>query len=145
MFVMGNPCGKPALLCSAVVLAVSAVVPVASGIAATTEASAVPSKLVGQWTRAVTFADRNAHGGGADGFCRLTVTKSGAAHLRCINIGTFDGKIASAGTNRVHITLFDATPNVYRWRVSGGRLTLTALTDDTPNRAGVMWGVWKRP
>jgi hypothetical protein len=141
---MGSPCRRAALLCSAVVLAVSAVVPVASGIAATTEASAVPSKMLGQWTRKVTYADRNAHEGGAVGFCTLTVKKSGAAHLGCINIGRFDGKIVSAGTNRVHITLFDATPNVYRWRVSGGRLTLTALTDDTPARAGVMWGVWKR-
>jgi hypothetical protein len=141
---MGNPCRKAVLLCSAVVLTVSAVGPLASGFAAATETSAVPSQLVGQWTRAVTFADRNAHGGGAVGFCRLTVKKSGAAHLRCINIGTFDGKIVLAGTNRVHITLFEITPNVYSWRVSGGRLTLTALTDDTPARAGVMWGVWNR-
>ena len=141
---MGNPCRKALLSCSAAVLAVSAVVPVASGIAATTEASAVPSKMLGQWTRPVTFADRNVHGGGAIGFCRLTVKKSGAAHLGCINIGHFDGKIVSAGTNRVHINLFDSTPNVYRWRVSGRLLTLTTLTDDTPARAGVMWGVWKR-
>jgi hypothetical protein len=141
---MGNPCHKAPLLCSTVVLAVSAVGPVASGIAAATEASAVPSRLVGQWTRPVTSADRNAHGGGAEGFCRLTVKKGGATHLRCINIGTFDGKIVSGGTNRVHINLFYRTQNVYSWRLSGGRLTLTPLTDDTPERAGVMWGVWNR-
>jgi hypothetical protein len=140
---MGRLWRKVALRCSAVVLVVSVVVPVASGIAGT-EASAVPSKLVGNWTRPVTSADRNAHGGGAEGYCRLTVKKTGAAHLRCLNIGTFDGKVVSAGTNRVHINLFDRTQNVYRWRLSGGRLTLTPLTDDTPDRAGVMWGVWKR-
>jgi hypothetical protein len=69
---------------------VAAAIPLATGTTAETARTTaehsktalrqgLPSKLLGQWTRAVTFADRNAHGDGAVGFCRLTVNKGGAA------------------------------------------------------------------
>jgi hypothetical protein len=120
---------------------------VASGIAAVTQASAFPSKLIGKWTRKVTAADVKRTGGygvPAGIVCTLTIKKSGAAHLVCTQVGVLDGRIVPAGTNRVHITLGDTTPNLYGWHVTAHLLTLTKLNDVTPDRAAAMWGIWKR-
>ncbi len=140
-----------ALRCSAVVLTAAAVAPVASGIAAVTEASAVPSKLVGKWTRTITKADVK-RGGGlfllAGKVAKFTVVKNG--HFTVDeglggNLGTVDGNLVPAGPNRIHINVNGVTtPNVYAWRVSGRLLTLTKLKDSEPDRVTVMWGVWKR-
>lgn len=118
-----------------------------TGLAAPRDASTVPSKLVGQWTRKITSADVRRAGGVAvlvGSVCTLTVKKSGAARLDCTKVGVFEGSLVAAETNRVHINLGDPTPNVYGWRVSGRLLTLTKLKDATPDRAAAMWGVWKR-
>jgi hypothetical protein len=83
--------------------------------------------------------------------CTLTIKTSGATHLTCGAVkDTTVGTIAPAGTNRIHINLFDPGPgfdpgpDVYSWRVSGGRLTLTNRTDSLPDRVAAMEGVWKR-
>ena len=54
---MGSPSSLAALRCAAVVLTVAVVIPVASGIAAAREATAVPAKIVGRWSRIVTSSD----------------------------------------------------------------------------------------
>ena len=144
---MGRHWRRAALRCAAVVLAVAVGIPVASGIAAETKASAVPAKLVGRWTRTVTSADIKRTGGygvAAGTVCTLTIKKGGATHLDCTNIGGFDGNIVAAGVNRVHINLGITSPNVYRWRVSGRLLTFTTLRDDVSDREAAMQGVWKR-
>ena len=138
---------RAALRLWAVVITVAVVVPVASGIGAVSQTSTVDTKLVGTWTRKVTSADVKRTGGygiPAGTVCKLTIKKSGAAHLACTNIGDFDGTIVPAGTNRVHINLGLSNPDVYRWRVSGRLLTFTKLQDVVGDRAAVMWGVWKR-
>ena len=141
---------KAAWRCSAVMLAVAMVVPVASGIAAGTQTSAVPAKLIGTWTRKVTSADvkrAGALGIPAGSVCTITVKKSGVfnSYVFCTRgVGGFDGNITPAGTNRVHINLGLSNPNVYRWRVSGRLLTFTKISDPVQDRAVVFWGVWKR-
>ncbi len=147
---MGRRTRKAALQCSAVVLAVAVVVPVASGIAAVSRPSAVPAKLVGKWTRTVTRADVK-RGGGlvlmAGHVFTLTITKSGSSTVSCAGLGglcTADGKIVPAGINRVHINVGAPTPSLYGWRVSGRLLTFTKLKDSVPDRVEIMWGVWKR-
>jgi hypothetical protein len=130
-----------------VALAVGVVVPVASGIAAVTQTSAVPAKLVGKWTRKVTSADVKRTGGygvSAGTVCTLTVKRSGVAHLDCTNIGGFGGTIVPAGANRVHINLGIPSPDVYKWRVSGRLLTFTKVKDTVADREAAMEGVWKR-
>ena len=144
---MGRHWRKAAWRCSAVFLVVAVLVPAASGIAAVTQSSAVPAKLVGKWTRKVTSADVKRTGGygvPAGTVCTLTIKKSGVAHLFCTNIGGFDGNIVPAGTNRVHINLGDPRANVYGWRVSGRLLTFTKLKDIVADRVAGMEGVWKR-
>jgi hypothetical protein len=127
------------------------VVPAASGISAASKATAVPAKLVGTWTRKVTSADvKREHPTDPTGdskiaagqVWRLTIKKSGPATLS----GPYYwvGPITPAGANRVHISVYVAYPNVYRWRVSGRLLTLTKISDYLPTRAAVLQGIWKR-
>jgi hypothetical protein len=128
------------------------VIPVPSGIAASTRTSAVPAKLVGKWTRTVTSGDAKRAGGlvlMAGHVFKLTIMKSGSWAVSCAGLGglcTADGKIVPAGINRVHINTSDAiqSPNLYGWRVSGQLLTFTKLKDSNHDRVEVMWGVWKR-
>ena len=135
---------------SAAVLAVALVVPATDGISATTEATVVPAKLVGQWTRKVTVADvkrTGATGIPAGSVWTLTIKKSGYASLSGKGQGPpFTGKIVLAGANRVHVNVGVAFPNVYGWRVSGRLLTFTKITESPAlaDRAAVIWGVWKR-
>lgn len=131
----------------AAVLTAALVVPVADGIAAATEANAVPAKLVGRWTRKITAADVKRTGAFeilTGSVCTLTIKKSGAASVVCTGVGGFDGLIVTAGTNRVHIDLGLPGSNVYRWRVSGRLLTFTRISDPIADRAAAFWGVWKR-
>ena len=146
---MGSHSRKEALRCSAVVLAVAVVVPVASGIAAATRTSAVPAKQVGKWTRKVTSADvkRTGATGTPDGSVwTLTIKKSGAAVVSSPGVDSLDGNIVPAGVDRVHINinLVTPTPNIYRWSVSGRLLTFTKISDPIPDRAAIFAGVWKR-
>jgi hypothetical protein len=144
---MGMNWRKAAWPCSTAVLAVAVLIGAGSAIAAATSTSAVPSKLVGKWTRKVTNADVKRTGGfgvPAGTVCTLTIKKSGGAGLVCTNVGGFEGTIVPAGTNRVHINLGIPSPNVYKWRVSGPLLTFTKLKDTVGDREAAMEGVWKR-
>ena len=130
-------------------VAVSLVVPPVSGIAALSGTSAVPAKLVGQWTRKVSTADvkrARAPGIPAGSVCTLTVKKAGLFNARivCTGAGEFTGNIVPAGASRVHINLGLSDPNTYRWSVSGTRLTFTKINDPVGDRVAALWGVWKR-
>jgi hypothetical protein len=135
----------------AVVLTVAAVVPVTSGIAAGREASNVDAKLVGKWTRKVTSADvkrAQAFGGVPVGeVVTLAIKKSGDTKISTGNGDLdFSGKVVPAGTGRIHIYVPLVFPNVYRWSVSGQRLTFTpvSVSHGGEDTEAVFWGVWKR-
>jgi hypothetical protein len=152
---MGSPSPLAALRCSAVILVLAVVVPVASGVAAGTsrsvgtQASAVPPHLVGTWTRTVTRADvkrTGAHGIPVGTVCTLTVkNSSGESRLVCTkNVDPLFGFVVRAGSGRVHINLGLAHPDVYTWRVSGPLLTFTKVEDTVRDRVAAMEGVWRR-
>ena len=58
--------------------------------------------------------------------------------------GAFEGYIRSVGPSRFRTDLCIGVPAVYGWRVSGRQLTLTKVSDQTPDREAVFWGVWKK-
>jgi hypothetical protein len=149
---MGSPSYRAALRRAAIVLTVAVVVPVASGIGAVRQASAIDTKLVGKWTRTLTKADVKRSAGGlvlmAGHAFTLTITKSGRWTVACAGLGglcTADGNVVTAGINRIQLNTSPTDPpNLYAWRVSGRLLTLTKLKDSVPDRRLVFWGVWKR-
>jgi hypothetical protein len=144
---MGKSWSEVARRCSAAVFALAVLAAAGGAIGAAASTRAVPAKLVGKWTRTVTLADlkrTGASGVTVGSVCTLTITKSGAAHMPCTNVGAFDGTIVPAGGDRVHINLGLSTPDVYKWRVSGGRLTFTKVKDTVADRTAAMEGVWKR-
>jgi hypothetical protein len=136
-----------------IVFVLAAISAPASGSAAAPDVRAVPAKLVGKWTRKITSSDVfrvRATSFLAGNVCTLRIWKRGPVHLDCTNLG-LAGRILPDGQNLVHI--LDAGPgvndvfkttNLYRWRVSARRLTLTTIVDVTPDRAAALWGDWKR-
>ena len=133
----------------AVALAVSLVALAASGIAAVARSSALPAPLLGKWTRTVTSADVKhvgATGIPAGSICTLTINHSVLnASVSCTKgVGAFQGIVAPAGANRVHIQLGMPNPDVYSWRVSGSHLTFTKVKDTVPDREAVFLGIWQR-
>jgi hypothetical protein len=133
------------------VVAIAAGLVTASGTATRTTSSAFPTKLVGQWTRKVTFADLKRSSGGVvvpvvpvGTACTLTIKATSAIHLVCTNLGAFDGRLVPAGPDRVYIKVDVPEKNVYWWRVSGRSLTFTKVSEPVPDRAAVFWGVWRR-
>jgi hypothetical protein len=130
----------------AVVVAVAAVLPAASGLAAVTSTGALPAQLIGTWTRKVTSADIKRTGGNgitAGSVWTLTIKKSGYATISG-SAGAFEGYVHAAGAGRFRTSLGIGIPAVYKWRVSGRLLTLTKVSDPTPDREAVFEGVWKR-
>lgn len=146
---MGRPWQKAAWCRSAIVLLVAIVGPAASGVAAVTQTRVVPAQLVGKWTRTVTANDVKRTGGTGvppGTRCTLTIMKTGVqtASVTCTNIGGFNGTIVPAAAGRVHINVGAPGANLYSWRVSGQRLTITKIKEDVWDRAAVFSGVWKR-
>ncbi len=150
---------KAAFRWAAVGVAVGVVIPPVSGIAGETQRSpsllsglskthALPAKLVGRWTRTVTKADVVRTGGydvAPGSVCTLTIKADGFAKLVCpADVGSFEGRIVPAGIDRVRIDLASSTPNVYRWQVTGRRLTFTKQQDSDNDREAAMEGVWTR-
>ncbi len=141
------------LLFAIIIFGLAAISAPASGSAAPPDVRVVPAKLVGKWARKITRSDvfRVQATSFLDGnVCTLRIWKRGPAHLVCTNLG-LTGRILPDGPNLVHI--LDAGPgvndvfkttNLYRWRVSERRLTLTTIVDRTPYRAAALWGVWQR-
>src|SRR5712691_6492506 len=131
---MGRPCHRAALRCSAVVLVVAVVVPVAIGTAAVTQTSAVPAKLVGRWSRsakATTFASWS-----------MVIKKSGAVAFyqpgsTYVDFTTTFNATAGGRLN-VGTVPICSTKAVYRWKVSGKLLTITKVSDkQCPDRVSL--------
>jgi len=146
---MGRQWRKTVRRSWAVALAASLVAPAASGIAAVAKSSALPAPLLGKWTRKVTSADVKhvgATGVPAGSVCTLTINGGVLnASVSCTKgVGGFQGIVAPAGANRVHIELGQPDPDVYGWHVSGRHLTFTKVKDTVPDREAVFSGVWQR-
>ena len=146
--------------------AAALVIPVASGVASVTGASAVPAKLVGAWTRDVTKANYNKYGQGQQGHLvgvwAMVVKKNGEVDMytpgayrpgctaKHTCIYDFSARFSAAG-NRV--TLADPTARTcigkvtYGWKVARKSLTLKVIAETdkscTPFEA-LLEGVWKQ-
>jgi hypothetical protein len=132
--------------CCAAGLAVAAVVvPVAS--ATDTEASAVPTNLVGRWTRTVTAADWKR--AGARGFVTsfvgpYTMVVKPNGKVKIIDFtATFSplpgGRLSISGVPVCH-----PKKGLYGWKMANRKLTLTKLKDTCSAEVGLFTGVWTR-
>jgi hypothetical protein len=121
---------------------------------ATNEASVVPAKLVGCWSRNVTSADytRAGTGGFPTGVWSMTIKKGGSVALFTPGSGcggSFADFRTSLSVAAGRLT-FNSVPvctskGVYSWKVSGKSLTLRAVADkQCAPRIGLFTGVWKR-
>ena len=151
---MGRHWRRAAVRCAAVVLAVAAGTPVASGIAAETKASAVPSKLVGRWSRNVTKANWKKYGltGEPAGVWRITFKKGGDLYFyapgtctSCSPSVTSNFSVAGPRLTIGAVLACPTTEGVYGWKVSGRTLTLKRIVDRQCGvRSALFTGVWKR-
>ena len=138
---MGGHSRRAAWRYSALVLAVAVIIPVASGIAATTHTGAVPAKLVGRWSRsanAATFASWS-----------MVIKKSGAVAFYQPGTSYVDFtttfNATMGGRLNVGVVPICQTKAVYRWKVSGKLLTIKKVSDpQCPDRVGLYSGVWQR-
>ncbi len=78
--------------------------------------------------------------------CTLTIDKSGVlnGYFACSRLGGVAGPVRSIGAHRVDVNIGAFGPTVYSWRVSGRHLALNKISDRTPIRVVVLWGVWTR-
>jgi hypothetical protein len=136
-------------------------------------AQAPPSALAGAWTRTVTAADLAKSGPGPPPAGRWTLVFDGvgAWHLDPLGSGVVNEYDAEPGVIHVYAPIqmaplddtgkggiskyghhgiggTDCTAagpfGTYRWAVTGGQLTLTAVHDGCPNRLAIWEGVWTR-
>jgi hypothetical protein len=135
--------GSGRFLCFFVVTAEFALA--AHAFAATTGARAVPSNLVGCWSRRAPALE-----GVSAGVWSIAIKKSGTLvaftpGTNCGANGDFTGAL-SVNANRLTIGQLPVCPNrgTYRWKVSGRSLTLHALVDKCPSRLGLFSGIWKK-
>ena len=138
----------------AVVAAAALIVPVAGGIAAATQASAVPAQLVGQWSRNVTKAELHKYGQYAElpGVWTMVITTAGAANFfapvinTCCAYPDVTMHITVAGTSLTFArgNSICTTKGTYTGKVSGRSLALKVIADKCPLRIAVFTGVWKR-
>ena len=154
---MGRPCHNAAFRSSAsAVVAVVVVIPVASGIAAETKASVVPTKLAAKWDRNVTTAVK-VSGFAKRGVWSIVIGKTVEAGRDLIEIyapgdtlPTSVGRISVTG-NRVSFTANSGyeypicpTKGIYQWKVVGKLLTMSKVSDKCRERVAVFTGVWTR-
>src|SRR5262249_11407782 len=145
----------------AVLLTVGAVLPVASGIAAVTTASAVPATLVGPWNRNVKASPNGALPGvwtmvmnqsgvanfyTAGGYKPGCIAKHTCVYLLSANLSVAGGRLTvSPFTGAFASCSMKAT---YSWKVAGKSLTIKVISDTDPScgapRKALLAGVWKR-
>ncbi len=156
---MGRRWRKAAWRRWAVLVTVAMVVPVASGIAAATRASAVPAKLVGVWSRNVTQANWNKYGQGRAGFpvgvWSIVIKKNGDVEFyvpgsyvtgckACVPDVVTDFTIRATSLTVGPVPVC-STKGIYSWKVSGRLLTLRAIADKKCGaREALLSGLWKR-
>jgi len=144
---VGKHWRKAAWRCWAVVLAGALGIPVGSGLAAETKASAVPAKLAGQWTRTVTAADWQR--AGATGFVTslvgpVTMAVKASGKVSIIDFTAMFSPLPGGRLSIGGVPVCGPKKGLYRWKVANGRLTLTKLRDTCPAEVGLFTGVWKR-
>lgn len=127
-------------------VAAAAVVFAAQAFAGATGSHALPSSLVGCWSRHVPALPV----GTGPGVWSVAIKKSGTLvaftpGTTCGAGGDFTGAL-SVKANRLTIGRLPVctTKATYRWKVSARSLTLHALVDMCPNRVGLFSGVWKK-
>jgi hypothetical protein len=114
-------------------------------VAAQDRADKVPSSLIGTWTRTITAADVAGISGARltpGTSCTFTVRPSGAASIACSGVRRVSGSIDAAGPARIRTTLGPYSGSLYRWSLSGARLTVTMIEEAAAD-PGVD-GVWHR-
>ncbi len=132
--------------CWGVGLAVAAVVvPVAS--ATNTEASSVPTNLVGRWTRTVTAADWKR--AGATGFVTsfvgpYTMAVKPNGKVKIIDFTATFSPLPGRRLSISGVPVCYPKKGLYRWKVANRKLTLTKLKDTCSAEAGLLTGVWTR-
>ena len=151
---------KTGWLYAAVVLVVAVFVPVTSGIAAPTEANAVPATIVGGWSRNATQANFSKYGqsGFPVGVWTMVIKKSGAvafytpgayssgcvAKHTCFSDFTTSFAVAGADLTVASVPVC-ATKGTYGWKVSRRSLTLRLIADKQCGpREALYTGIWKR-
>ena len=135
------------LLCAVAVAAVAVAVPVASGTAARSTTSVLPTQLVGSWTRNFTAAGWRKAGAPDFEFFTgpytMVVLRSGK-----VTVASFNVQFKTLSDSRLSIAgLTDCgsySAGLYRWKVASRRLTITKLKDSCPPDVGLFVGVWKR-
>jgi hypothetical protein len=130
------------------------IVPVTGGIAAARGASAVPTKLVGRWSRTVTSSDLKSAKvppiSIPTGVWSIVIKKDGSfdAYRRAASASGFTDRLTATLAGRLTIEMpFCAggfNPNVYRWRAAGRRLTITKVSDKCGERVAIFPGAWNR-
>ena len=111
------------------------------------EASAVPAKLAGRWTRTVAAADWKR--AGATGFVTSFVgpnTMAVKANGK-VSIIDFTATFSPLSGGRLSIggvPVCGPKKGLYRWKVANRKLTLTKLKDTCAAEVGLFTGVWKR-
>ncbi len=99
--------------------------------------------LDGTWSRTVTDADWQRIGkpGGSTGRFSLNIASSGD-----LVFAEFLGTISSlSGYHRVSVGgVCGSSKGVYSWKVTGRKLTLTAVHDKCADSAAVLAGIWTR-
>ena len=110
------------------------------------------TKLVGTWKRTLTQQDvtrgkpvQMPASVLVGARCTLSVRASGAIQLSCGRlIGKLGGTLLPLTGTTVRVELGDGRPNTWRWTVSGGRLTLTNVSDPSTDRITIFRGIWTR-
>lgn len=156
---MGKHWRKTIGRCTAVVLAVAAIIPVATGLAVVTEASAVPAKVVGVWTRNVTRADWTRYGPGSRepvGVWTMVVKKRGDVAL--YPPGKYRAGCKACVSHPDFFSIVDlaliigpdarcpGTKGIYHWEAVGRALTIMPIAENKQcwAREATFSGVWKR-
>lgn len=118
----------------------------AHAFAAATAAQALPSSLVGCWSRRAPALPV----GTPAGVWSIAIKKSGTLvaytpGVKCGSNGDFTGAL-SVKANRLTIGPLPVCPakGTYSWKVSGRSLSLHRLVDGCADRVGLFSGVWKK-
>ncbi|HEX3453750.1 MAG TPA: hypothetical protein VHS03_03925 [Gaiellaceae bacterium] len=118
---------------------------VTGAVASAVHTGTLSPKLVGKWSRKATSADVKRTGGigiTPGSVWTLTIKKNDYAAVEG-SAGGFEGYMHPVGSSRIRTNVAIGIA-VYGWHVSGNRLTLTKVSDQTPDREAVFEGVWKK-
>jgi hypothetical protein len=119
----------------------------ASRAPTTTAALAVPTELVGTWSRNVTDADRRrAEGFGISaGVWKMKIAESGRVEFYETSGALFLSGSIETSSRRVTFNAGCEPGGVYRWDTSSRKLTLARVKDEAcGDRVAVLAGTWEK-